>query len=131
MWKRANAVVNGAYSVVPGIYNFFRAALRGAGVLGEEEARRADQEQAVIECGLREMARHPAATYDASRQALEILDANPLFRYYFAGRGLMGAATGLGYFALPGDALRAIENGHDWINSVARGGVGGMPSGAR
>ena len=41
---RANAVVNGAYSVFPRTYNAIRALGRGIGVLGPEEFRRFGQE---------------------------------------------------------------------------------------
>jgi len=92
----ANAVVNGAYSVFPGVYNAGRAVARGTGVLGQEEFRRFGQEADVVGGLLGGVAEHPDASARIARHAVSTLDEDPLFRYYMAGRAAMGALTGLG-----------------------------------
>lgn len=127
---RANAVVNGAYSVFPGTYNALRAAGRGIGILGPEEFRRFGQEADAIGTALGQVVEHPGPAAQVSRDALSILDANPLFRYYMVGRAAMGLLTGLGPAAMAGDALRAVEKGHNMIDAY-KSGIQGTPSSGR
>ena len=124
---RANAVVNGAYSVFPGTYNAIRAGGRGIGLLGPEEFRRFGQEADSIGTTLGQIAEHPGAAARVSRDALSVLDSNPLFRYYMFGRAAMGLLTGLGPAAMAGDALRAVEKGHNMIDAYKYG-IQGTPS---
>ena len=124
----ANAVVNGAYSVFPGVYNAGRAVARGTGVLGQEEFRRFGQEADVVDGLLGGVARHPDASARIARHAVSTLDEDPLFRYYMAGRAAMGALTGLGPAAMAGDALRAIERGHNVIDAFKYGIQGRPPT---
>lgn len=123
---KANAVVNGAYSVFPGVYNAARAVSRGVGFQGSEEFRRFGQEADFAGGALTKAAEHPEQAYRAGRGVMSKLDDDPLFRYYMAGRALMGVATGLGPAAMAGDALRALETGHDWVDAF-RNGVQGKP----
>jgi hypothetical protein len=125
---RANAVVNGAYSVFPGTYNAIRAVGRGVGILGPEEFRRFGPEADSIGTALGQIAEHPGPAARVSRDALSVLDTNPLFRYYMFGRAAMGLLTGLGPAAMAGDALRAIEKGHNMIDTLKYG-IQGTPSG--
>ena len=119
----ANAAVNGAYSVFPDTLNYPRAILRGAGVLGEDQAHRFDQEMAVMGEGARQIAGHPKLAAQAAGRALWA-GWDPLVLPYLAGRGLMGYYTGLGPFALIGGALRAAEDGHNLIDSIFYGASG-------
>jgi hypothetical protein len=125
---RANAVVNGAYSVFPGTYNAIRALGRGTGVLGPEESRRFGQEADFIGDSLGQIAKHPGLALRTARAALPILAKDPLLPYYAAGRLLMGGLTRLGPVATIGDALRAVEDGHNFLNSVFYHGIQGIPS---
>jgi hypothetical protein len=70
---RANAVVNGAYSVFPGTYNAIRALGRGTGLLGPEEFRRFGQEADFVGDSLGEVATHPGLTVRIAREAAPIL----------------------------------------------------------
>jgi hypothetical protein len=124
----ANAVVNGAYSVFPGVYDAGRAVARGTGLLGQEEFRRFGQEADVVGGLLGGVARHPEASVRIARQAISSLDEDPLFRYYMAGRAAMGFLTGLGPAAMAGDALRAIERGHTAIDAYKYGVQGRLPA---
>jgi hypothetical protein len=129
---RANAVVNGAYSVFPGTYNALRAVARGAGLLGPEEFRRFGQEADAIGNSLGRAVKYPDLAYHASLEAARVaLESNPLLPYYSAGRGRMGFATRLGGAATAGDALRAVENGHDLIDAIIQYGISGIPHGDR
>jgi len=129
---RANAVVNGAYSVFPGTYNALRAVARGVGLLGPEEFRRFGQEADAIGNSLGQAVKHPDLAYHASLEAARAaLASNPLLYYYGLGRILMGGATRLGPAAFAGDALRAVENGHDLIDAIVKYGVSGIPGGDR
>jgi hypothetical protein len=122
----ANAVVNGAYSVFPGVYSAGRAVARGTGLLGQEEFGRFGQEADFVGGSLGKIAEHPEASARMARRAVSKLDEDPLFRYYMAGRAAMVALTGLGPAAMAGDALRAIESGHDVIDAFKHG-VQGKP----
>ena len=124
----ANAVVNGAYSVFPGVYNAARAVSRGVGLQGSEEFRRFGQEADFAGGALTKAAQQPEQAYRAGRAVLSKLDDDPLFRYYMAGRALMGIATGLGPAAMAGDALRALETGHDWVDAFRNGVQGKLPT---
>ena len=123
----ANAVVNGAYSVFPGVYDAGRAVARGTGLMGQDEFRRFGQEADFIGSSLGRIAQHPGTSARAAGRALSELDKNPLFRPYMGGRAAMGILTGLGPAAMAGNALRAIENGHDLID-VLKYGIQGWPS---
>lgn len=124
----ANAVVNGAYSVFPGVYNAGRAVARGTGLLGQEEFRRFGQEADVVGGLLGGVAKHPGASARIARHGVSTLDEDPLFRYYMSGRAAMGALTGLGPAAMAGDALRAIERGHNAIDAYKYGVQGRPPA---
>ncbi len=120
--------MNGAYSVFPGTYNAIRALGRGTGVLGPEEFRRFGQESDFIGDSLGQLAKHPGLAVRTARAALPILAKDPLLPYYAAGRLLMGGLTRLGPAATIGDALRAVEDGHNFLNSVFYHGIEGIPS---
>lgn len=118
-------MVNGAYSVFPGVYNAGRAVARRTGLLGWDELQRAGQESNAIGEVLTRAAERPGTTLRTAGRALSALDEDPLFRYDTAGRALMGIATGLGPAA--SDALRAIERGHNAIDAF-RQGIQGTPT---
>lgn len=124
----ANAVVNGAYSVFPGVYEAGRAVARGTGLLGQEEFRRFGQEADFVGGSLGKIAGHPEASARIARRAVSKLDEDPLFRYYMVGRAAMGALTGLGPAAMAGNVLRAIESGHDVIDAFKYGVQGRPPA---
>ena len=65
----ANAVVNGAYSVFPGVYDAGRAVARGTGLLGQEEFRRFGQEADFVGGSLGKIAEHPEASARIARRA--------------------------------------------------------------
>jgi hypothetical protein len=120
--KAANYAVNGAYSIFPGIYNAGRAVARGIGLMGPDEYRRFDQEANFIGNTSEEIAKHPELAYQAAREAaVGALARNPYLAAYALGRAAMGGATMLGPAALAGDALRAVENGHDVLDAVLYG----------
>jgi hypothetical protein len=122
----ANAAVNGAYSVFPDTFNYPRSILRGAGVLGKDEAYRFDQEMAAMGEGAKQIARHPKLAAEAAGRAFWA-GWDPLILPYLAGRGAMGYFTGLGPFALVGGVLRAAENADNFIDPVLYGGIQGRP----
>jgi|GraSoiStandDraft_53_1057289.scaffolds.fasta_scaffold248760_1 hypothetical protein len=128
---RANAVVNGAYSVFPGTYNAIRAAGRGLGILGPDEFRRFGQEADFIGSSAGQIVKHPGPAVRAARDAVSVLADNPLLPYYGAGRALMGYFTGLGLPAMAGGALRAVEDGHNLLDAIIQNGIGGVPSAGR
>jgi len=105
---------------------------RGVGLLGPEEFRRFGQEADAIGNSLGQAVKHPDLAYHASLEAARAaLASNPLLYYYGLGRILMGGATRLGPAAFAGDALRAVENGHDLIDAIVKYGVSGIPGGDR
>lgn len=122
-----NALVNGAYSVIPGVYNAGRAVARGTGLLGAEEFRRFGQEAEAIGAGLGRLAERPELAVRAGRAAWPVLRDNPRTWPYLVGRGAMGVMTHLGPAAMVGDALRAIENGHNFGDAFFYYGVQGNP----
>jgi hypothetical protein len=122
---KANAIINGAYSIFSGVgYGLYEWA-RYTGLLGPTEFSRADSESNVIGWGVTEAWKHSSAAYNLSIDALKTIDdADPLFRYYMGGRIFMGAATGLGPMATYGDTLHAVDSGHNFIDSVIKGATG-------
>jgi hypothetical protein len=101
-----NEAVNGAYSVFPGVYNAGRAVALGTGLLGADEFRRFGQEADVIGAML----------------------GNPRLWPSLGGRAIVGGLTGLGPAAMAGDALRAVEKGHNLADAFFYHGLQGMPS---
>lgn len=124
--SRANAFVNGGYSVLPGVYNTVRAVARGTGLLGSEEFRRFGQEADTVGAALGQVVHHPEPAGRAAREALAALADHPLLPYYTAGRLLMGGLTMLGPAATAGDALRAVEKGHNFIDGLLYPGIQGI-----
>jgi hypothetical protein len=122
-----NAAVNGAYSVIPGLYNAGRAEARGVGLLGGNEFRRFGQEADAIGTGLIEAVKRPELVGRAASEAWGAMRENPLLFPYFAGRLAMGFGTRLGPVAAMGDALRAVENGHNWLDGIFYNGILGVP----
>jgi hypothetical protein len=90
-----NAVVNGAYSLVPGTFNLAREAGRGLGLFGPEESQRFRQEMSAAGQGLRAIANNPGT---AARMVVEGLQTavkkEPLLPLYAFGRGGMGVLLG-------------------------------------
>lgn len=126
----ANAVVNGAYSVFPGVSDAGRAVARGTGLMGQEEFRRFGQEADFIGRSLGRIAQDPGTSARIAGRALSELRKNPLFWHYMTGRAAMGISTGLGPAAMAGNTLRAIENGHDLID-VLKYSIQGWPPAER
>jgi hypothetical protein len=123
---KANAVVNGGYSIFPGVGNALSEWARYAGLMGSDEFWRADQESRVIGGAIEEAWKHPKAAWDLSVETFKDIDeSEPLFRYYLGGRMLMGLGTGLGPFAAYGDTLAQVNTGHTFLDSIVKGGVGG------
>lgn len=122
--RHANAFVNGAYSVFPGTYGAVRALGRGVGLLGPEEFRRFGQEADFVGNSLGQIVRYPEPAIREGAKTLSTLYSDPLFRSYSTGRALMGYLTRLGGAATAGDALRALENGHNLVDSLIYGGLG-------
>lgn len=127
---RAGAIAKGAYSVFPGVYYAGRAAARGLGLLGPEEAERFRRELEVIRSSAKVVAEHPGdaarAVYYGTDQRL----GDPLLKYHMLGRGAMGylARVGpvpLGAVALVGDTLRAFENGRQNLVDAVLDGIQG------
>ena len=74
------------------------------------------------------MAQHPRLTLNAAgKMARTAYDAEPLLPAYLAGRAFMGFITGLGYAAMPGDLLRALDRGHSALDALILRGISGIP----
>jgi len=134
--QQANAAVNGAYSLFPGTANLARAAGRGLGLYGSEEAHRFRQEMEAAGQGLEVIAQNPG---DAARLAWHggkaALRAQPSLAPYLAGRAGMGLLLGLNGIpiaplAVLGDALHAMEKGHNVVDAGLYG-LFGVRSGDR
>lgn len=125
---RANAFVNGAYSVIPGVGDAIYQAARGTGVLGPQEFQNFDVESQFVGDVVTTMVQHPQATYTVATDILSVLDQDPLFRYYVAGRLAFGFATGLGPAASLGNTLQAVQNGHNVVDSIIQNGFSGLSS---
>jgi hypothetical protein len=123
-----NAAVNGAYSVFPGTYNAGRAVVRGTGLMGADEFRRFGQEADAIGAGLGKLVERPELAVRAAQEAWPILRDNPGLWPYLAGRAVMGGLTYLGPAAMAGDALRAVEKGHNLADAFFYHGILGNPS---
>ena len=123
-----NAAVNGAYSVLPGTYNAGRTVARGTGLMGADEFRRFGQEADAIGAGLGKLVDRPELAVRAVQEAWPILRDNPRMWPYLGGRATMGILTRLGPAAVAGDALRAVEKGHNLADAFLYHGILGNPS---
>jgi hypothetical protein len=123
-----NAAFNGAYSVLPGVYNAGRAVARGTGLIGGDEFRRFGQEADAIGSGLGKLVERPEVAVRAVQEAWPILRDNPRMWPYLGGRAAMGMLTHLGPAAMAGDALRAVEKGHNLADAFLYHGILGNPS---
>ncbi len=124
---RANATVNGAHSIFPGTLNLPRSILRAAGLFGKAEAHRFDDEMAAAGAALGQIVKHPEPALRAAGEAFSTAWNDPLFPFYLAGRAGMGLRTRLGPFAVVGDTLRALEDGHNLDDAVTYSGILGRP----
>ncbi len=70
----------------------------------------------------------PGVAARAARVASSAVLDNSQRLSYLAGRMFMGTLTGLGPAAAMGSALRAVENGHNLLDSLLYQGVQGIPS---
>ena len=123
-----NAAANGAYSVLPGTYNAGRAVARGTGLMGADEFHRFGQESDAIGAGLGKFVDRPELAVRAVQEAWPILRDNPKLWPYLGGRAAMGIFTRLGPAAVAGDALRAVEKGHNLADAFLYHGILGNPS---
>jgi RHS repeat-associated protein len=126
-----NALVNGAYSIFPGFGNAFRYLGRSFGFYGANEITRSDQEANFIHAAAVDaydvLKSSPEARDLALRAALDagrVFTDDEIHDYFLAGRVLMGSITLLGPAASAGDALRAIENGHNLLDAAKAAVIG-------
>jgi hypothetical protein len=127
---RVGALAKGAYSVFPGVYNAGRAAARGLGFLGAEEAERFRRELELVRNSAKAIAEHPGGAARAAYHGADQRFEDPLLKYHLLGRGAMGylARVGpvpLGPVALIGDTLRAFENGRQNLVDAVLDGIQG------
>ena len=127
---RVGATAKGAYSVLSGTYNAGRAAARGLGLLGPEEAERFRRELELMRSSAKAIAEYPGDTARAVYYGADERLEDPLLKYHLLGRGAMGyfARVGpvpLGAVALVGDTLRAFENGRQNLVDALLDGVQG------
>jgi hypothetical protein len=111
-----------------GVGNALRFVGRSIGLYGPEETSRSDQEiraaTEAIKDGGKLLIDSPEARSVAVRAAEEAGAAywqNELNRYHLLGRAGFGALTGVGIVAAIGDSTRALEKGHNAIDSLAKG----------
>ena len=93
------------------------AAVNGAG-----------QEADAIGAGLGKVVERPELVARAAQEAWPMLRDNPRLWPYLGGRLVMGALTRLGPAAMAGDALRAVEKGHNLADAFFYHGMLGNPS---
>ncbi|CCD94777.1 hypothetical protein BRAO375_3690005 [Bradyrhizobium sp. ORS 375] len=121
------AVGEGAYSVVAGVGNAFRYLGRSFGLMGGEEFRRSELEANLLAKGIEEYATNRTIRRGANAaikdKALDYIQ-DEAHMYRMLGRSVFGTLTTLGPAAMAGDFVRALENGHDWADSLGRGVVG-------
>jgi hypothetical protein len=125
------AVGDGAYSSLEGVGNALRFVGRSTGLYGPDEIHRSDQEiraaTEAIKDGGKLLIDSPEARSVAARVAKEAAAAywaDERHRYFLLGRLGFGALTGVGPVAAIGDSTRALETGHDVVDSLAKGVVG-------
>ena len=127
---RVGAMAKGAYSIFPGVYNAGRAAARGLGLLGPEQAERFRRELELIRSSANAIVDRPG---DAARAAYYGADerfGDPLLKWHLLGRGAMGYLARVGPVplapvALVGDTLRAFENGRQNLIDALLDGIQG------
>lgn len=101
--------------------------------MGAEEQARWSQEGAGVDQFVERYRTDPEFKRQVDQMAVD--KAKELYRnnqdgemkWFVTGRLGVGAATGLGPAASIGDATRAVENGHNTVDALIRGGVLGRP----
>lgn len=128
------AVGKGAYSLVPGVANFYRGTARAWGLYGPQEAQRFDGEANAVGKGVQLIAENPVQSFDLAKIGMsKAIERNPDLPLHIAGRVGLGALLSLyGMPWLPltaaaGDTLHALEKGHDFIDAIGRGIIGTLP----
>lgn len=122
------AVGKGAYSLVPGVVNYYRGTGRALGLYGPQEAQRFDQEMNAAGEGLRLIAENPVQSFDLAKSGLsKAVERNPDLPLRIVGR--VGLGSLLSLYGMPwlpltaaaGDTLHALEKGHDFFDAIGHG----------
>lgn len=129
--RAAKGFFKGAWSVAIGTSNSARFLARASGVLGQREKERSKQEAAELEKFVKRY-NDDEEFRELVNQEIRALARDFTFddpvsvKWYMAGRVGFGMATGFGPAASLGDFLRALENGHNQVDSLIKGGVFGQ-----
>lgn len=129
---------DGAASVGTGVYNAGRFVARGIGAMGPDEQARWVLEGAVMDAVIDAYATNPEIRDQMNAKGFETLrqiirdNQDGYLKWYFVGRVATGAVVNpLGVGAALGDFTRAVENKHDAVDAMIRGGVFGRPENQR
>ncbi|WP_162914429.1 hypothetical protein [Taklimakanibacter lacteus] len=117
--EKANAIVNGAYSIFPGVGNALRFMARGIGLFGAEERLKWEQEGKAVDYIAKQMAEDPKFREEVMSKLRVGYDAfeteNQELYYFLGGRAVMGTITRLGPAAIIGSTTRAVEDARDLV----------------
>lgn len=116
-------------SVAEGTGNSLRFLARGLGLMGPEELARFNQEGVEVDKFVKrynEDAEFRREVNKALAQKMGELNTEEM-KWRLNGRAATGIVTGLGPAALIGDTTRAVENGHNLVDALMRGGLPGQP----
>ena len=127
------AAAKGVASVGRGIGNSFRAIGRSTGLLGAEEQARWELEGKVVDFAFDQYLSNGTVRTEVNRRGFDLVvdinnaNRNGEMKAYIFGRAITGVVLApAGVVAVIGDFNRAVENGHNGIEAVIRGGVYGM-----
>jgi hypothetical protein len=129
-WREKIATwFEGAWSVAEGTGNSLRFLARGLGLMGQEELARFNQEGAEVDKFVKRYNEDAEFRRDVNKalaQRMGELNTEEM-KWRLNGRAAIGIVTGLGPAALIGDTTRAIENGHNLVDALMKGGLPGLP----
>lgn len=128
----ATGIMEGMGSVPRGIFYALRSMARGSGLLGAAEQLQWQQEQQAFDLFVDRYTSDAEFRSLVKQQAISLLrlytaeNSTPYMKAYFASRMATNAITGTGLVASSGDAWKSIENGHDILDALIKGGVLGQ-----
>lgn len=129
-WReKISTWIEGSWSVVEGTGNGLRFIARGTGLMGPEERARFNQEGAEVDKFIKRYNEDSAFRSEVNKalsQKAAALNTEEM-KWRLNGRAATGTVTGMGPAALIGDTTRAVENGHNIVDALMKGGLPGLP----
>jgi hypothetical protein len=128
-FEKAQAFFKGQWSIVEGTSDAVRFAARGTGLMGAEEQARWAQESQAVDSFVKRYNEDPTFALQVNEAAIkqgatfDLKNTNGEMKAWLLGRAITGTVTGFGPAAFIGGMTRQVENGHNVVDAVIKGGI--------